>query len=456
MYRFALQNGFYIKLIAIFKEYVDSYQHYVERNSICSVRDLARININYAKKHNSKQKIINMLNKGFDTCSIKSQNMQYWSNKIFAKHGTNEHTVNRLTLELWESYNIKKRHVYAADGSITRIHMKDLFGSITLSMLCDVETSIIHDCDVGYNTNEREAILRQIILYVTIYDICVMDRGYFGEDFVNTINKKCFFVIRMKLNLKIVKEFLEKNVTNSTVVILGNTYRFVRYKVDKTTKDIVCNYYNSTKDGTIDDDLSPEYVLITNIMDEKTSKIAQYYRMRWQVEVSIKDMKSNYDINRLYIANYKQKPERLNNIIQTRLCLICYLYNLSRMIEILTIQMTNRYIEFGNHFEKRGTSMKYNFTTIADLCVDNLSDAIKYNKYDPHIFTKIHNYIFENNCVSKIPKKRKKESNHTKKKKGRYKSISTIYNHDFTERPIVPQKTCSLNELFNSIPIVPL
>ena len=191
-------------------------------------------------------------------------------------------------------------------------------------------------------------------------------------------------------------------------------------------------------------------------MDEKTSKIAQYYHMRWQVEVSIKDMKSNYDINRLYVANYKQTPERLNNIIQTRLCLICYLYNLSRMIEILTIQMTNRCIEFGNHFEKRGTSMKYNLTTIADLCVDNLSDAIKYNDYDPHIFTTIQNYIFENNCVSKIPKKRKKERNHVKKKRGRYKSISTIYNHDFSEHLHAPQKTYSLYDLCNSIPIEPL
>jgi len=456
MYRFALQNGFYIKLITIFKEYVDSYQHYVERNSKCNIRDFARININYAKKNNSKQKIINMLNKGFDTCSIKSPNIQYWSNKIFATHGTNEHTVNRLTIELWESYNIQKRHIYAVDGSITRIHTKDSFGSITLSMLCDVETSIIYDCGIGYNTNEREAIIRQITLYVNIYDICVMDRGYFGEEFVNIINQQCFFVIRMKLNLKIVKEFLEKNVASSTVVILGKTYRLVRYKVDKSTKDIVCNYYNSSKDGTIADDLSPEYVLITNIMDENTSKIAQYYRMRWQVEVSIKDMKTNYDVNRLYVANYTQTPERLNNIIQSRLCMICYLYNLSRMIEILTIQMTKRYIQFGNHFEKQGTSMKYNFTTIADLCIDNLSDAIKHNEYDPNIITKIQNYIFENNCVSKIPKKRKRESNHVKKKRGRYKSITTIYDHDFSEHLHAPQKTYSLTDLYNSIPIEPL
>jgi len=295
----------------------------------------------------------------------------------------------------------------------------------------------MYDCNVGYDTDEREAFKRQLILYVKTNDICVMDRGYYGEDFVNFINDKCFFVIRMKLNLKIVKEFLAKDVTSSTVVILGCTYRLVRYKVDKATKDVVHEYYGSTTGGITEEDMSPEYVLITNIMDDTVPKIAQYHRKRWQVEVSIKDMKSNYDLNRLYVANYKQEPERLNNIIQTRLCMICYLYNISRMIEILTIKMTNRHIEFGNHFEKRGTSMKYNFTTIADLCIDNLSDTVKYDVYGAHIITKIQTYIFENNCVSKIPKKRKNESiechNHVKKKRGRHKSISTLYNRNFSE-----------------------
>ena len=79
----------------------------------------------------------------------------------------------------------------------------------------------------------------------------------------------------MKLNLKIVKEFLAKDVTSSTIVILGCTYKSVRYKVDKATKDVLYDYYGFCTGGITEEDMSPEYVLITNIMDDTVPKIAQ-------------------------------------------------------------------------------------------------------------------------------------------------------------------------------------
>ena len=60
------------------------------------------------------------------------------------------------------------------DGSISRIHTADEYCSITLSMLCDTETSLIHDCTVNYKTNERVAFEQQL-QYVNNNDICVMD-----------------------------------------------------------------------------------------------------------------------------------------------------------------------------------------------------------------------------------------------------------------------------------------
>ena len=102
----------------------------------------------------------------------------------------------------------------------------------------------------------------------------------------------------MKKSSKIVKTFLSHGVNEETLTVCGHMCRLIRYKVNKETKEIVYNYHSINGVESKADDLSSEYILITNIMDEPRNTICKYYRMWWQVEVSIRDMKTNFDVKR--------------------------------------------------------------------------------------------------------------------------------------------------------------
>ena len=82
--------------------------------------------------------------------------------------------------------------------------------------------------DIAFDNNENKILLNQPL---TKKNLIIADRGYSNICFLEKLIKRTNFVIRLKKNLLIVKNFLKKNIDNDIIKFGNYRLKLVKYYV---------------------------------------------------------------------------------------------------------------------------------------------------------------------------------------------------------------------------------
>lgn len=305
-----------------------------KRNNKYKIIDVFRLMIQSSFKDNYYSDFVENYN---DLSMASSGNISYWTNKIYdidisnyyaSCYNSNNKQLNHIDKDLHHIFD--KFIVNAVDGSCINCSVNNLSGknlsSITISSILDVSNKMFFNYDIAFDNNENKILLKQPL---TKKNLIIADRGYSNICFLKQLIKKTNFVIRLKKNLSIVKNFVKKNI-DSDIIRFGNyKLKLVRYYVNKKTRKLIINKYK------VDGKYKPEdeddlYVIATNITSLTNLECSKLYSLRWSVEVAFKHLKSNFKVRHICKEDNSKNP-----IKKTKywLDVSFYMYNLSRSIK---------------------------------------------------------------------------------------------------------------------------
>lgn len=318
------------KFINLFGSFNDSMYKMITklqiRNSKIDINDVFKLMISSSFNDNHYSNFTER----FKLDAASSGNLSYWCVKIYScdfsdlykqcyeYYKINKHNIfNDLSIKHpvinvnnainQKQYNIKMndlKHVFErynikiSDGTVINCAVKNPNGkdvsSITINSIYDANNQLFSDYEIAYDTNEMKALLRQEL---TKDDLLIMDRGYSSPAFLQKLNKKTNFIVRMKSNYVILKKFI-KNHYNSMITQIGDMrVKIIKYHIDKSTKKIILNKYaNNNKDNEDNDSL---YILMTNVVSLTRDDCMNLYDLRWSIEPSFKKMKTNFKLRHI-------------------------------------------------------------------------------------------------------------------------------------------------------------
>jgi len=252
----------------------------------------------------------------YDNLSMASSgNISYWANKVYDVDFSNYYAsydnsdnkpLNHIDKDLHHIFN--KFIVNAIDGSCINCSVNNLSGknvsSMTISSILDVSNKMFSNYDITLDNNENKILLKQPL---TKKILIIADRGHTNICFLKQLIKKTNFVIRLRKNLLIVKNFVKKNV-DSDIIKFGNyKLKLVRYYVNKKTRKLIINKYK--KDGQYKpEDKDDLYVVATNITSITNLECSKLYSLRWSVEVAFKHLKSNFKVRHICKEDNSKNP----------------------------------------------------------------------------------------------------------------------------------------------------
>jgi hypothetical protein len=189
------------------------------------------------------------------------------------------------------------------------------------------------------NKNSETIILKNFINKYTGTDkvnesIFIGDRLYSSYNVItNFTENNCFFIVRAKDNLDILKDDYVAKIkaqkiiknTNKNKTILNNDIRSVYYNV--TAIEIIKNK-NKNKELLLN--INKKYVLLTNLPKEIYSNetVQLMYKLRWNIEVFFKLLKNNFKYDIFYLKD-KDEIEKIKYVEMTiiilnkLICLYC-------------------------------------------------------------------------------------------------------------------------------------
>jgi len=399
-----------VQIINLFKDYFTKVSNLQIRRSKISINDVGKLLIKSNDNSTSRSKVVPQI-EGLSIAS--SSNISYWAAKIYSCSNISLYT-DIYDIHMAESKSKDNIRNIAVDGSIITTCISNdsntLLASSTISALIDIDNRLFTDYKVSHSCNETDVLLQQLDS-IGPNDRIIADRNYSNLSFVEKLcDNNIKFVIRSKSNFKIVKEFMSEKKLSKVVMYNGKKLRIIRYKVDKKTRKVILDHYNTNDQ---EDNLS-EFVLITN--DNRLSAIEciELYKKRWTIEVSFKFLKQNSNINRpLKIINAKAP----NNIIQYTLGMSFAIYNASMVSKINNDNMCRlKYKKNGNCRFSRCCS---NIKKLLDKLLDGDTNIDEFlEKISIGLFKNQNRTVYsESDSI--------KRCTHTCKK-GRYKSRSTI------------------------------
>ena len=197
---------------------------------------------------------------------------------------------------------------------------------MTLSSIINLENDTFYNYELAEDNNETKTLLKQPL---TKDHIITLDRGYATIEFLKKLDKHTNFVVRLKKNLLITKNFM-KEKEDSTIIKFGNTsLKLVKYYVDKTTKKIILHKYKDENDIQKEDN-DTLFVLATNVTTLTIDDCINIYKLRWQIEVAFKKLKSNFKIRHICKESNINDPMKK---IKFWIDMSMFMYNITTLIK---------------------------------------------------------------------------------------------------------------------------
>jgi hypothetical protein len=201
--------------------------------------------------------------------------------------------------------------------------------ALKLDFIYDVVNYIVCAVKMTSATVNDQTNAKNILEYLTRNSLVIRDLGYFSIDCIKQINAKgCYYLSRLSISANIymdkasneplnILEYLKEHIAKDNTVInidvyVGKVERMkTRLIVQKLPKDVMAQRAARYKKERKKEP-SPFYtewcgyaIFITNIPEEMCSDnlIVTLYRMRWQIEIVFKSLKSNIEIDYLKGTN---------------------------------------------------------------------------------------------------------------------------------------------------------
>ena len=219
------------------------------------------------------------------------------------KHFVDDYyTDNDLGIKLWRGFRL-----LAVDGSLLNLpysikvakkygYARNQNGDTNVQCRISVLYDVLNNMIVDANINPRRIMERDIAIkhlkQCKKNDLIIFDRGYYSYDFIEAFNK-LNFIIRLKSDLKAVKEFLKTNKMSKIVEFHSNEYVYKKKKQKVIKPPIKIRLIKVIlPSGQIE-------VLATSLLNSKkylTRDFKEMYFKRWKIETLYDELKNKLKI----------------------------------------------------------------------------------------------------------------------------------------------------------------
>lgn len=353
-----------------------------------------------------------------------SSSLSYWATKIYSVDSSDLHDYNlasennSLTSKMHDN-NLReyknsgydpsrifdKYTVLAGDGTVVNCSIPNLNGknvaSFTISSLLNVASRTFHSYILDYDNSEAKALFNHTL---TKSHLIILDRLYADIVTLKKLSKTTNFVVRLKKNLLITKNFIKSNKNDDIININKNQkIKLVKYYVDKKTKKAVM-LDRKTRGDLRDEDSSDIYILATNILSLTIDDCAYLYKQRWSIEVAFKHLKSNFNVRHIC------KESNINDPISKNLFWINMSFFMYNMTTIIKNNLDHNDSKINCRFSKCADYVR-KLIMVRDQNKENLKDNVNTITIIGKRFT---NNRTPNKNVERVTTR------------GRYKSVNTI------------------------------
>jgi Transposase DDE domain len=209
-----------------------------------------------------------------------------------------------------------------------------------ISSLFDLNEKYLINYRLCKNHNERDGLISQM-KYLKSGDTLIMDRGYYSENLLFSLNKEGIKVIfRLKKNMLMVKKIIEKGQASMNTNVIHNNesieFRIITYQINNNN-----------------------YFLGTTIMNHKVNYFKDLYWKRWSVEINFRESKYLLSLDNILSKN----PTKVKQDI--------YIHNILFLIHSFC----------KNHIQKTLPSNKFiNTKNLFSMIINKILYLVLYNK----------------------------------------------------------------------------
>jgi IS4 transposase len=230
----------------------------------------------------------------------------YWRSKIYDlsfdfneySYATNNNIINNAPVPIDFKHIYDKYNLLAIDLTKTKTAYRNKSGkgknlaNVGISAMFNIRNQLFPSYNVTNDNNEINGLLEHNL---SKKDLIILDRYYASYELFDKLKKKTNFIVRLKKNLKVVKNFIKSSELSKTTNIEGTRLKLVKYWIDKTTKKIIYDKYS--EEGTLsEEDQSDCFILATNLTDLSIDECIYIYKKRWDIEIAFKQLKQNFRI----------------------------------------------------------------------------------------------------------------------------------------------------------------
>lgn len=223
------------------------------------------------------------------------------------------YTDNQLGVSLWKGHRL-----LAVDGSTINLpfsktvaqkygYARNQTGDTTIqgksSVLYDTLNHLVIDASLNPRGTAERTLALDHLNSCMANDLILFDRGYFSYDFIKAIKeiKDIDFVIRLKADLIVMKDFIASGKHSQNVEIHSSKYIFKKKKEQKPSPIKVRLVRVELPCGEIE-------VLATSLINTKkygSKKFKELYFKRWKVETFYDELKNKLKLE--HFTGYSEK-----------------------------------------------------------------------------------------------------------------------------------------------------
>lgn len=207
-----------------------------------------------------------------------------------------------------------------------------------IQICLDIKTSKFENLELTTYSKNDGSFSSNVLDRIRSGDLIIRDLGYWKREvFAQIAAKNCYFISKLKANSKLLevnenkdftlvqrlKELDKSKIENFDFQcrLAGKTKLSVRIvgvkmsddQIDKRRQNAIASRHNGSKISENAEYLFSWNIYITNVTSEQMTiqNIAEIYRLRWHIEMVIKNWKSNFNLSGLLASCTGKNPAKV-------------------------------------------------------------------------------------------------------------------------------------------------